>query len=613
MTCQEEGASLGDIWLGFPSILLVRDLRRKLLAMKWPPRLKVLARILALDPMAFARALRIANSEVRRRGKPAATVNECLEILGPKACASMFKGPGLDVAGTSRIRKLWVHSLATAHGAAFLAEYSGEVKPDLAYAAALVHDLGLFMSCIAEAKEGETIPVCGSRFMKAWNFPGILLETIERIEKMDFDNPPPLTRVVLGAEHLADSSGFCHPEREEFQQELIEEIYGKVPKIGKKVRFAVETALRTIGIGIDEAENPPKWLLPKQEDKIPLGEEREATDLGKACNTVLEFARSENLHTPVTASIFALHEFLGMDRVWFFKWPGPGRGIRLKIGFDQSPGYPNNSEIMPCKKEMGLLGEAADKNEPFILDHEEVEDSALLNFIASDSAIIAPVKTTGISHGFILADKGLQGIPINDAAKEPTKAIAGITALITENLLVQRVALRHGHAANRDPLTGVFNRRAGLARLSRFIEENKHTGKVTSLIMLDVDDFKRVNDTWGHQVGDEILKIVSRVLVERFDDIGMVTRIGGEEFLVLVPGKGPEEIIPFVEEVRQEVERAGIELENGVKVKVTVSLGVTATMDGNDTVEKVMQRVDRALYASKKLGKNRFSVDLEEV
>lgn len=151
-----------------------------------------------------------------------------------------------------------------------------------------------------------------------------------------------------------------------------------------------------------------------------------------------------------------------------------------------------------------------------------------------------------------------------------------------------------------DPLTGIHNRRYFLDHLDIELERRTRTRRPLSLIMLDIDHFKRVNDTWGHDTGDRVLQELCRRIGARLRRIDMLCRLGGEEFVVVCPETDAGQATHLAEALRHLVQdtpfaRAG---------QVTASFGVSSARAG-DSHESLLQRADQALYAAKESGRNR--------
>lgn len=156
--------------------------------------------------------------------------------------------------------------------------------------------------------------------------------------------------------------------------------------------------------------------------------------------------------------------------------------------------------------------------------------------------------------------------------------------------------------AETDPLTGVANRRAFRMKLDVEIEKARAENLSLSLLLLDVDHFKRFNDTFGHQAGDKVLTQVAHILRDevRMEDI--VARFGGEEFVVLLPCTAPNQALGAAERLRQAIESAPWEFG-----PVTASFGVSTSAGDNLDARTLLEQADSAMYASKKAGRNRVT------
>jgi len=150
-----------------------------------------------------------------------------------------------------------------------------------------------------------------------------------------------------------------------------------------------------------------------------------------------------------------------------------------------------------------------------------------------------------------------------------------------------------------DDLTGVGNRRFFDAELASRFEHAQRYGRPLTLVMIDIDHFKNVNDTFGHQAGDEVLQHVARVLQRNTRRSDFVARFGGEEFVVLLPETALLEGLQVAEKIR-----AAVPAEN-LPTRVTVSAGVAAIPLQLDTPEELVAAADRALYRAKEKGRNR--------
>ncbi|MDR2220395.1 MAG: GGDEF domain-containing protein [Methylobacillus sp.] len=160
-----------------------------------------------------------------------------------------------------------------------------------------------------------------------------------------------------------------------------------------------------------------------------------------------------------------------------------------------------------------------------------------------------------------------------------------------------------------DPLTGVLNRRGFEMRFARMLTESGDSGGAISLIMLDIDHFKKINDTHGHLFGDKVIRTVAEALRACVKGSDVVTRLGGEEFCVLLPETSLAGARALAHNIRARVARERIRRYDGVDEVggITISLGVAELNPCEDTAA-FLHRADQALYCAKESGRNRVSI-----
>jgi diguanylate cyclase (GGDEF)-like protein len=185
-----------------------------------------------------------------------------------------------------------------------------------------------------------------------------------------------------------------------------------------------------------------------------------------------------------------------------------------------------------------------------------------------------------------------------------------------KRLVTLERSLRTANDENRrlsitDSLTGVFNRRYLMEQLASEIERGSRYGRCLSVIMCDVDHFKRINDTYGHQGGDEILKQFAQKLRDNLRASDWIARYGGEEFLVVLPETHLEAAAVAAEHCRAELASRAFKIA-GQDVAVTASFGVAGWRDvvaSNAHIDKLIASCDTGVYASKAAGRNRVTVN----
>lgn len=162
--------------------------------------------------------------------------------------------------------------------------------------------------------------------------------------------------------------------------------------------------------------------------------------------------------------------------------------------------------------------------------------------------------------------------------------------------------------ANRDPLTGLYNRRYLDTTLERELSRCKREGLPLALMMIDLDHFKNVNDTYGHQAGDEILKMMGDILkgFARAEDVAC--RYGGEEFLLLLPKMSLDTALERAESLRQNFSSSALAFGE-FRLNTTLSVGVAIYPGHGKSADELLQSADRSLYAAKRSGRNRVEVE----
>lgn len=165
-----------------------------------------------------------------------------------------------------------------------------------------------------------------------------------------------------------------------------------------------------------------------------------------------------------------------------------------------------------------------------------------------------------------------------------------------------------------DSLSGLYNRRYLETHLPRMMQEAIHDMKDLTVIMVDVDHFKDVNDRYGHATGDDVLKEVAKRIRENVRSFDLVTRLGGEEFVVVMPDCSMKFVQATAERVRAKVSDLPIVVGSNERIPVTVSLGCAQIIGPGDTAEELLKRADLAMYKAKTLGRNKVWVmdDTEE-
>jgi len=190
--------------------------------------------------------------------------------------------------------------------------------------------------------------------------------------------------------------------------------------------------------------------------------------------------------------------------------------------------------------------------------------------------------------------------PVKNARGEITNFV-GVKQDISQRKQLEEMLQ---NLANTDSLTSLFNRRVFLEYLAQESHRVARSKNCSVVLMLDLDFFKRINDTYGHATGDEVLKKFAAIILENTRDIDIAARFGGEEFVILLPDSNRESASIMAERLRKEVSTISIPHEKG-NVTITVSIGGALLMPENANGELALSLADNALYEAKETGRNR--------
>jgi len=214
-----------------------------------------------------------------------------------------------------------------------------------------------------------------------------------------------------------------------------------------------------------------------------------------------------------------------------------------------------------------------------------------------------------LAHGETV---GLLHLRAHEGAGEEFHASKKLAQLCAEqiSMAIANVRMRdqlHDQSV-RDPLTGLFNRRHMTETLRKAISRSQQTGAALSLVAVDVDHFKKFNDTHGHDAGDMVLRAVGAALEQGCDRDEVACRIGGEEFMLILPDNTPEDAVTRAENLRQAVEAVTVRYGDKSLPRITISAGVAHYPVHGTMPQDLMRAADDALYSAKDKGRNQVQV-----
>jgi len=186
--------------------------------------------------------------------------------------------------------------------------------------------------------------------------------------------------------------------------------------------------------------------------------------------------------------------------------------------------------------------------------------------------------------------------------------LIGIIGLFTIKLLRGLTEARREieELAITDGLTGIFNRRHLFKRFNEEFERSRRLKENLGCILMDIDHFKKINDTFGHLVGDDVLREIAQEVKRALRTYDLFGRFGGEEFMVVLPDTGPDKARVLAERIRNAVKSVSVvPPKAGTRLSITISLGVSCLIEDDGSIDDIMKRVDKALYCAKREGRDR--------
>lgn len=201
-------------------------------------------------------------------------------------------------------------------------------------------------------------------------------------------------------------------------------------------------------------------------------------------------------------------------------------------------------------------------------------------------------------------------IPLTGMDKSVTHAailIYDVTDIATSKIELEKANQELARLSRTDRLTGLNNRGHWEERLDQEFRRFKRSRTASSLVMFDIDHFKKVNDTYGHQAGDEVIKLVANTLMQLQRETDISGRYGGEEFGIILPETNAEQAVIMAERLRISLEAAKVNYE-GQEIQFTISLGVCEISNEMTEYNQWLELADQALYSSKRNGRNQTTI-----
>lgn len=256
---------------------------------------------------------------------------------------------------------------------------------------------------------------------------------------------------------------------------------------------------------------------------------------------------------------------------------------------------------------VGVIGRVMQSRLPMLAERPDPSRPRRLRYHTHSFVVVPVVAGTDVLGAISVTDRE-DGTPFSARDVDTLRAFAAGAALALERERALDSAEAHAHAAAIDPVSGVFNRRYLQVRLGEELQRSRRHEIPLALLLIDIDDFKIVNDSYGHLAGDLVLRDVAEILRRSVRVFDVCARFGGEEFVIIMPGSTAESAMRIAERIRERIEAYRPADRLLATLRITVSIGLAVSEPGT-TVSQLLSRADGALYAAKHAGKNRIRSD----
>ncbi|HEU4402501.1 MAG TPA: sensor domain-containing diguanylate cyclase [Candidatus Polarisedimenticolia bacterium] len=342
----------------------------------------------------------------------------------------------------------------------------------------------------------------------------------------------------------------------------------------------------------------------RQRARRTLGEAREQGETLEALAAIVRLTGSElDPHRIVDLAMERVRLFFRL-RAWLFLLADPEQGI-LTVEQTGGEGFAASRGTRLAVGE-GIAGRAAQLRQPILVDDVGVDGSThgapeLPGRLAARSLLAVPLLSRGRVIGVVEAIDRLNGGRFRSQDARLLSLLLEPAAVAVDNALLLR---KSEELSITDDLTKLYNSRFLNATLRREVERSKRYRTPVSLIFLDLDGFKDVNDQHGHLWGSRTLVEVGAVIKGTVREIDVVSRFGGDEFTVILPQTGPEGAVTIAERIRQRIAESPFLESYGLKVRISASIGIASFPDHGRTKDDLIARADQAMYVVKGRGKN---------
>jgi diguanylate cyclase (GGDEF)-like protein/putative nucleotidyltransferase with HDIG domain len=579
-------------------------------------RASEIADLVLTDASLTQRVLAEANRAVAPTGVGISSVPVSLEVIGREALrelvSDLLAGPSLPIDDVSL--QLFRHSLVTSLVAESVARVMGTVNPDTARVVGLLHDVGAWHEELRHDSLGAHAKL-GSRVLRKAGLPEDLCRAIaahhETTNASGGDRGAELRSLLMLADRVA--TALCVSDDDTGHTAELDEAVD--PHLRVLAKLALDRAAREVSDGmlvlgtllgvramtlesvVEECRSlaagdvvaplPPPGLA--AEVRRGLDSVRQCTNEPEALRTLMRVVRD----TPGIRNALLVLEDAGEAML---------------------EGHPDKRPFFLRVRDLAKLAE----NIPVFVSRVYEAGAAVFgrstgpetvfDALKADAILAIPVRAARTAVGLIMVPNPTQNV--TSATASGLGLVARATGDVLETLQLSRGSYLMAERVATDGLTGVLNRVPFFERFSAEVRAANRYRRPLALAMVDIDYFKGWNDKYGHQVGDRILRDVSKTIRDCARERDVVGRYGGDEFVVSLPGCNTEQAAAFAERVRERVQALGAVMrESCYELALSVSIGVASTTTWPCETDVLLFRADHALYRAKGKGRNCICAD----
>lgn len=598
-----------------------------------------IARLISADPALSLRVIKAANVLVGSPTRPVTTINDAVSILGFRALRQLVLGIALIADHQQgpckqfKYSSFWARSLLSAIAVRYLAERAKLAAPEEIFTLGLLGEIGQLVlatvypnefGAILEQADKNTLDELYSKerekfgfeqaevsaaILADMNFPTIF-------QRLIHDYPQPTSSVVVEGSrewklmnllHVASLMADVHLASTTHSSQLAKKLRAKAGQLAIEESFIIEVAEKC-------ARDWPEWaaLLNVSAHQLPSLAELFAQINNEPEEVAIPPASVDKDAYKLRVLLVDDDRAMRMFLEKMLKDSGhhvavASNGIEaLQMLAKERPQLILTDWVMPDMDGIALCRELRKKPENrsiyiiVMTSYESVEILVDAFEAGANDYIYKPI-TPKMFHARLKAAQRVVQLQ-EENAFDREQLLNYSRELAAANARLQQQALT-------DELTGLPNRRYAMERLEQEWALTQRGTRTLSCLMVDVDHFKSINDRFGHQKGDDALKLIANTLRHAARTQDVVCRYGGEEFLVICPDTNSEAAYQCAERLRLSVADQIMKLHDGSELKVTISIGLARNNEAITTLQAILSRADKNLYAAKAAGRNRTIAD----